>query len=118
MAGWPAIDVVPREEAAAGAGAAEHDDRAHLRELVAHARDERRLLGVDDHDRRVGVVDDVLHLLGVEAVRQRHRDEVALARRRGSWRAPRASSVRTTRGVRPGGRRPRAARARAGSPAR
>ena len=48
-------------------------------QLVAHRRDQRRLLGVDDHERGVGVVDDVLHLVRVEPVRQRHRREADLA---------------------------------------
>jgi acyl-CoA synthetase (AMP-forming)/AMP-acid ligase II len=56
------------------------DDGTDLRNLVAHLGKDRRLFGIDHHRRRVGVVDDVLHLLGVEAVRQRHRDEVRLAR--------------------------------------
>ena len=49
----------PRPSNPAGVVAAEHDDRPHLRDAVADLGDERRLLGVDDHDRRVGVVDDV-----------------------------------------------------------
>ena len=55
--------------------------RPDLRQLVADRGDERRLLGVDDHEGRVGVVDDVLHLVGGEAVRERDRDEAGLAGR-------------------------------------
>ena len=59
--------------------AAEHQHAADLRELIAHCCHERCLLGVDEHDGRVGVVDHVLHLGGVEAVRDRDRREPDLA---------------------------------------
>ena len=74
--------VVPREEATRGRHVtAEDDDRAQLRQPVAHRRHEWRLFGVDHDQSRVGVVDHVLHLVAVEPVGQRHCDEVALAGR-------------------------------------
>ena len=65
----------------AGASPPKTRTLAHLRELIAHRRDHRRLFGVDQHDGGVGVVDHVLHLGGVEPVRDRDRGEADLAGR-------------------------------------
>ncbi len=58
----------------------ERHERPHLRETVRHLGDQWCLLGVDDDDRGVGVVDHVRHLVRVEPIRERHRDETTLAR--------------------------------------
>ncbi len=73
-------DVVPR----AGTGrdvAAEHEDLAHLRDPVADLGHGGSLFGVDDDQGGVGVVDHIRHLVGVEPVRERHRDLARLAGR-------------------------------------
>ena len=68
-------------EAAVGDLTAVDEHGPHLGQLLAHRGDEGRLLGVDDHDHGVGVVDDVLHLVRGEPVRHRHRGHLRLAGR-------------------------------------
>ena len=67
--------------AARGNVAPEHEDAADLGQLVEHRRDRGCLFGVDHDHRCVGVVDDELHLAGVEAVRDGDRRERGLPAR-------------------------------------
>ena len=52
----------------AGAGLAHHQGRPQLRQIAAHALEQRREVLVDDRDLRVGVVEQVAELFGAVAV--------------------------------------------------
>ena len=59
--------------------AVEHDDLAHGGQLGADGGDALGLLGVDEHHRGSAVGDHVAHLVGREAVGQRHGDQARFA---------------------------------------
>ena len=69
--------VAPRAEAVLAAPI--HHDLPQLRQVGPDRRDQRCLLGVDDDQGRLAVLDDVVHLLGVEAVGERYRHQPELA---------------------------------------